>query len=237
MNKINTSARVTELGDTALRLVELFKAIPSLQGDVFLTNTFSELERKAQAMTTAVKSDQVLSQLEEADAQRDNAIRILDKLLKGYENIPVEQLRNYAQKLVKIFRKYGVKITSENYASQSNLIVSMLEEFSAGDLNEAIDGLAGMREAIAELQTKQQAFAQLRATYEAELAIQKEKQSATSLRRPLIELVNKKLVPYLVAMKIAQPELFKEFVNKASEIVNSTNEAIKARANKDKKQA
>lgn len=235
MNKINTSARVTELGDTALRLVELFKLTASLQSDQFLTDTFSEIEQKAQAMTTAVKSDHALSQLEEADAERDNAIRVLDKLLKGYENIPVEQLKNYAQQLVEIFKKYGVKITSENYASQSNLIASLLEDFLAENLTESVDGLAGMREAITEIQTKQQTFAQLRATYEKELATQKEKPTATSLRRPLIELTNKKLVPYLVAMNIAQPDLFKEFTAKAKEIINSTNEAIKARTKKEKK--
>lgn len=229
MKPLSYQSRTTEVADTAHRLSELFKKSVSVQTHPFLTEVFAEAEQMANNITTAVKKDTAVSKLEEADSERDNAIRVLDKLLKGYEHIPVENLRNHAQKLIAVFNKYGVKITAENYASQSNLIMSMLEDFSAESLKVSIEALAGVKEALAEIQTKQAAFAQLRETYEGALATQKEKASATSLRKPLLDLINKKIVPYLVAMGIAQPELFKEFVAKASEIINSTNEAVKAR--------
>ena len=236
MNKLNTSVKVTELGDTALRLVKAFKAVVAVQNDAFLTKTFAEIEKQATVMTSAVKSDQALSKLEEADAQRDQAIRVLDKLLKGYENIPLENLKTHAKKLAEIFKKYGVKITGENYASQSTLINSLLGDFSATELKPSIEALAGVKEALAEIQTKQDAFAALRSDYEKAQVSQKEKSSATSLRKPLLELINKKVVPYLVAMSIAQPELFKNLTAEASEIITSTNEAIKARSKKEKKE-
>ena len=236
MNKLNTSVKVTELGDTALRLVKAFKAVVAVQNDAFLTKTFAEIEKQATVMTSAVKSDQALSKLEEADAQGDQAIRVLDKLLKGYENIPLENLKTHAKKLAEIFKKYGVKITGENYASQSTLINSLLGDFSATELKPSIEALAGVKEALAEIQTKQNAFAALRSDYEKAQVSQKEKSSATSLRKPLLELINKKAVPYLVAMSIAQPELFKNLTAEASEIITSTNEAIKARSKKEKKE-
>lgn len=236
MNKLNTSVKVTELGDTALRLVKAFKVVVAVQNDAFLTKTFAEIEKQATVMTSAVKSDQVLSKLEEADAQRDQAIRVLDKLLKGYENIPLENLKTHAKKLAEIFKKYGVKITGENYASQSTLINSLLGDFSATELKPSIEALAGVKEALAEIQTKQNAFAALRSDYEKAQVSQKEKSSATSLRKPLLELINKKAVPYLVAMSVAQPELFKNLTAEASEIITSTNEAIKARSKKEKKE-
>ena len=236
MNKLNTSVKVTELGDTALRLVKAFKAVVAVQNDAFLTKTFAEIEKQATVMTSAVKSDQALSKLEEADAQRDQAIRVLDKLLKGYENIPLENLKTHAKKLAEIFKKYGVKITGENYASQSTLINSLLGDFSATELKPSIEALAGVKEALAEIQTKQDAFAVIRSDYEKAQVSQKEKSSATSLRKPLLELINKKVVPYLVAMSIAQPELFKNLTAEASEIITSTNEAIKARSKKEKKE-
>lgn len=236
MNKLNTSVKVIELGDTALRLVKAFKAVVAVQNDAFLTKTFAEIEKQATAMTSAVKSDQALSKLEEADAQRDQAIRVLDKLLKGYENIPLENLKTHAKKLAEIFKKYGVKITGENYASQSTLINSLLGDFSATELKPSIEALAGVKEALAEIQTKQNAFAALRSDYEKAQVSQKEKSSATSLRKPLLELINKKVVPYLVAMSVAQPELFKNLTAEASEIITSTNEAIKARSKKEKKE-
>ena len=236
MNKLNTSVKVTELGDTALRLVKAFKVVVAVQNDAFLTKTFAEIEKQATVMTSAVKSDQVLSKLEEADAQRDQAIRVLDKLLKGYENIPLENLKTHAKKLAEIFKKYGVKITGENYASQSTLINSLLGDFSATELKPSIEALAGVKEALAEIQTKQNAFAALRSDYEKAQVSQKEKSSATSLRKPLLELINKKVVLYLVAMSVAQPELFKNLTAEASEIITSTNEAIKARSKKEKKE-
>lgn len=236
MNKLNTSVKVTELGDTALRLVKAFKAVVAVQNDAFLTKTFAEIEKQATVMTSAVKSDQALSKLEEADAQRDQAIRVLDKLLKGYENIPLENLKTHAKKLAEIFKKYGVKITGENYASQSTLINSLLGDFSATELKSSIEALTGVKEALAEIQTKQNAFATLRSDYEKAQVSQKEKSSATSLRKPLLELINKKAVPYLVAMSVAQPELFKNLTAEASEIITSTNEAIKARSKKEKKE-
>lgn len=236
MNKLNTSVKVTELGDTALRLVKAFKAVVAVQNDAFLTKTFAEIEKQVTVMTSAVKSDQALSKLEEADAQRDQAIRVLDKLLKGYENIPLENLKTHAKKLAEIFKKYGVKITGENYASQSTLINSLLGDFSATELKPSIEALAGVKEALAEIQTKQNAFAVIRSDYEKAQVSQKEKSSATSLRKPLLELINKKVVPYLVAMSIAQPELFKNLTAEASEIITSTNEAIKARSKKEKKE-
>ena len=236
MNKLNTSVKVTELGDTALRLVKAFKAVAAVQNDAFLTKTFAEIEKQATVMTSAVKSDQALSKLEEADAKRDQAIRVLDKLLKGYENIPLENLKTHAKKLAEIFKKYGVKITGENYASQSTLINSLLGDFSATELKTSIEALAGVKEALAEIQTKQNAFAALRSDYEKAQVSQKEKSSATSLRKPLLELINKKAVPYLVAMSVAQPELFKNLTAEASEIITSTNEAIKARSKKEKKE-
>lgn len=236
MNKLNTSVKVTELGDTALRLVKAFKAVVAVQNDAFLTKTFAEIEKQATVMTSAVKSDQALSKLEEADAQRDQAIRVLDKLLKGYENIPLENLKTHAKKLAEIFKKYGVKITGENYASQSTLINSLLGDFSATELKPSIEALAGVKEVLVEIQTKQDAFAALRSDYEKAQISQKEKSSATSLRKPLLELINKKVVPYLVAMSIAQPELFKNLTAEASEIITSTNEAIKARSKKEKKE-
>lgn len=232
MQKIKTNIRLTELGDTALRLVELFKKTTALQHNHFLKIWFAEVEQKALALTSALKNDQALSKLKESDKERDKAIRTLHKLLQGYEHIPIEEMQHHGLKLATIFQKYGIKITRENYASQSNLIASMLEDFSAKEIQISIDALPGVREALAEIQTRQQAFALLRSEYEEALALQKGKASATSLKRPLLELINKKIIPYLHAMNIAEPEMFKELIGKASEIIGNTNSLVKAREKK-----
>ena len=41
MNKLNTSVKVTELGDTSLSLVIAFNVVVAVQNDAFLTKTFA----------------------------------------------------------------------------------------------------------------------------------------------------------------------------------------------------
>ena len=54
MKPLNYQARVTELGDTALRLVKAFKAVVAVQNDAFLTKTFAEIEKQATVMTLSL---------------------------------------------------------------------------------------------------------------------------------------------------------------------------------------
>lgn len=232
MKPLNYQSRITEVGDVAHRLANLYKATATLKNDTFLKATFTDLGNKATAITEAVKRDKAVSKLEDADVQRDEAIRVLDKLLKGYENIPVQDLKAHGEKLATIFKKYGVKITEENYSSQSNLIDSLLMDFSASDVQASISALVGVSEAIAQIRTTQKHFSQVRSEYEKAFSEQQSKASASSLRKPLLEVINKKLIPYLVAMNLADADKYSAFVGEVSKIIDDMNEVVKARVKK-----
>lgn len=230
MDKLNTNVRITEIGDVANRLAELYKKTTDLHEEKFLKNTFEAIETQGKAITEAVKRNNVISLLEEADAKRDNTIRVLSKLLVGYENIPVSTLKSHGQKLATIFKKYGVKITDENYSSESNLIDSLLNDFAASDVQASITALAGVTEAIADLRNAQEEFASVRSHYEQALSEKQSTATASTLRRPLMELINKKLIPYLVAMQIAEPQKYGTFISNATKIIESVNEVVKGRS-------
>lgn len=235
MKKLLTTARITEAGDTAHRLVSLYKSTPALKDEAFLKPLFVEMEEKTNALTEAVKRDAVISQLENADAKRDGAIRVLDRLLKGYKTIPLDTLKAYGVQLSAVFKKYGMKMTVENYSSQSNLIDSLLQDLSDSDKAAAIAALPGIAEAIDNIKTAQEEFVKIRANYDKGLAQKGSKETATSLRKPLLELINNKLLTYLSAMKIANPTKYKVFSEDVAVIITSVNEAIKARKkNKEK---
>ena len=129
-----------------------------------------------------------------------------------------------------------MKMTVENYSSQSNLVDSLLKDLSASDLVEAVAGLPGVAEAIANIRTAQEEFTKIRANYDKELAQKGSKETATSLRKPLLELINNKLLTYLAAMKIANPTKYKVFSEDVAVIITSVNEAIKARGKKGDQQ-
>ena len=235
MKKLLSQIRITEVGDTAHRLVSLYKSTPALKDEAFLKPLFVEMEEKTNALTEAVKRDAVISQLENADAKRDGAIRVLDRLLKGYKTIPLDTLKAYGVQLSAVFKKYGMKMTVENYSSQSNLIDSLLQDLSDSNKAAAIAALPGIAEAIDNIKTAQEEFVKIRANYDKGLAQKGIKETATSLRKPLLELINNKLLTYLAAMKIANPTKYKVFSEDVAVIITSVNEAIKARKkNKEK---
>ena len=235
MKKLLSQIRITEVGDTAHRLVSLYKSTPALKDEAFLKPLFVEMEEKGNALTIAVRSEAVISQLENADAKRDGAIRVLDRLLKGYKTIPLDTLKAYGVQLSAVFKKYGMKMTVENYSSQSNLIDSLLQDLSDSNKAAAIAALPGIAEAIDNIKTAQEEFVKIRANYDKGLAQKGSKETATSLRKPLLELINNKLLTYLAAMKIANPTKYKVFSEDVAVIITSVNEAIKARKkNKEK---
>ncbi|GIJ93709.1 hypothetical protein CAPN002_09270 [Capnocytophaga stomatis] len=232
MKNLHFNSRITEVGDVANRLAVLYKGTATLQDDAFLKNLLSEIQTQGDAITEAIKKDKAVSKLEDADAERDQAIRVLDKMLKAYEVFPVENTKAHGQKIATIFKKYGVKITEENYSSESNLIDSLLKELSASEVQASVTALSGVSEAIAQIRTTQEEFARLRLQYEEAFTENLSKVSASSLRKPLLGLINKKLIPYLVAMTLVDGVKYTTFADKVAKIIDDMNEVVKARAKK-----
>ena len=234
MKKLSAMARVTEAGDTAHRLVSLYKSTPALKDEAFLKPLFVEMEEKANALTEAVKRDAVISQLENADAKREGAIRVLDRLLKGYKTIPIDSLKAYGVQLSEVFKKYGAKTAQKSYSEETHLIESLLKELQKPDMMLSVSALMGVSEAVSELRMKQDAFAEVRSKYDDSVAKHQTSPSASTLKKPLFELINKKLVTYLSAMEIVEKEKFGGFVASSNQIIDSINTNIKARTKKDK---
>lgn len=229
MKPLNYQSRITEVGDVANRLAVLYKGTATLQDDAFLKNLLSEIQTQGDAITEAIKKDKAVSKLEDADAERDEAIRVLDKMLKAYEVFPVENTKAHGQKIATIFKKYGVKITEENYSSESNLIDSLLKDLSASEVQASVTALSGVSEAITQIRTTQEEFARLRLQYEETFTENHSKVSASSLRKPLLGLINKKLIPYLVAMTLVDGAKYTAFADKVAKIIADMNEVVKAR--------
>ena len=234
MKKLSAMARVTEAGDTAHRLVSLYKSTPALKDEAFLKPLFVEMEEKANALTEAVKRDAVISQLENADAKREGAIRVLDRLLKGYKTIPIDSLKAYGVQLSEVFKKYGAKTAQKSYSEETHLIESLLKELQKPDMMLSVSALMGVSEAVSELRMKQDAFAEVRSKYDDSVAKHQTSPSASTLKKPLFELINKKLVTYLSAMEIVEKEKFGGFVASSNQIIDSINTNIKARTKKEK---
>lgn len=222
MNKVISKVRVTEVDGLSDALVRLYKADEGVSSDVFLKSVMDEIEKLSVSITTAIKQDKVLSNLEEADGVRDEAVKNLLTLLDGYSVFPVAAKKEAAQKLKTVFDKYRKSIITANYVSESSLIESLLEDFSKEE--ETVSLLDGIKEILEQIRSAQDSFVKASDEYNAASTVKTE--SASSLKKPLLSAINDKLIPYITAMKMANSAVYADFATKAEGEVKRVNEIV-----------
>ena len=129
MKKFSSNARITELDALSNAVIRIYQANKEVAHDAFLKSVMDEIVGISANLTSAIGQDRILSGLEDADTARDLAVKKLGTALAGYAVLPIEAKKGAAEKLLAIFNKYGKQIAKANYASESSLIESMLEDF------------------------------------------------------------------------------------------------------------
>jgi len=227
LKRIRVNIRVTELDTLVAVLIRLYKLYEELSNDVYLHGVMSEAEDFSVRMTTSIKSSKATSKLEALDNKRDEIIKLLFALIAGYQAIPVATKKAAAQKVAAVAAKYK-GITSESYASESSLIESFLKDMSAEDMASAIAELEGVAEYVASLRSAQDEFNAASDELTAENTTRAE--SATSLKKPMLSLINDKFVPYLTAMAMSNSAVYGDFAAKAEAEITKMNDSIQRRA-------
>lgn len=231
MKNLRSQIRNTELDGFADTIIRFFKDDAKAQTDAFLKATFAELETLSAQITTAILQDKTLSMLEATDSARDEAVKTLGTVLAAYAVFPIAGKKELAEPLKAVYEKYAkAGIITASYKSESSMIESMLEDYAAAALAENIKGLEGVTEAIAAIRTAQDDFA--KANDEYLKANVNKGVSATSLNKPIVSLINEKLVPYLNAMVIAGNANCTEFAKNVEAEIKRTNEIIAKRGKK-----
>lgn len=224
LKKVLTKARVTEVDALSDALVRLYKADSNVADDAFLKTVMAEMESLSVQITTAIKQDKVLSTLEDADSARDEAVRALGSLIDGYSSIPIPAKKEAAEKLKTVFAKYGKSIASANYASETSLIESLLEDFAKSGAQESVSVLEGVAEILSQIRSAQDAF--VKASDEYTAAASEKVESASSVKKPLVSVINDKFVPYVSAMVMADSAVYGGFAAKAEKEVERINETV-----------
>lgn len=164
---------------------------------------------------------------------RDEAVRNLSKALVGYKSLPIEPQKGAGESLHQVFAKYGVEITRKSYAEESSLIEALLQDLSAPDLEDSINALSGVAEAISAVRVAQNDFSSLRVAYEKAVAGQNSGATATQLKKILLEQINTRLLGYMFAMTMVDAARYDSFASKITKVIEDMNTHIKKRA-KDK---
>lgn len=231
MQKLRGRIRNAEADGLSDTIVRLFKADAAAQQDAFLTATMARLETLSQQITTATMQDKAVSTLKAADSARDEAIRTLGTILAAYAVFPIAEKQARAVPLKAVFDKYAkAGITAANYTSESSLTESLLEEFAAAGLADNIAALEGVAESLAQIRERQDAFTAARDAYATAAA--NKGATASSFNKPIVSLINDKLIPYLDAMVIAESADCAAFARNVAAEIARMNETVAKRIKK-----
>ena len=236
--KVNGKARVTELDALSDAMEREYKLAcgdgsTAVGRDAVLKAQFAQLADLSARNTTAIKQDAVVSTLDEADGKRDAVTRDLFTLAGGYTASPFAEVRAAAQDVCAVLDKYGRGMTAKNYADQTALTESLLEDLGAEKVTAQIKALSGVAELVAQLREAQDGFAAAHDGYIKAKAGKGE--SASSLKKPIVALINDNIVPYLNI--VAAMDGYADFVAAVAGNIKSTNDTVARRTAAAKKGA
>ncbi len=231
IDKLIPSSRVTEVNDVATRSTGAYGE--SEISDPVLNNNFSNLGEINTELSKAIRRSKAESDLEEKDENRDNKLRSFYYLIFGFSHHPGDELRMTAQALLNVFDRYGLKITSDSYATESSLISSMLLEYQKPEYAEAITAISGCGDLLEALAIAESEFEQARIAYDNEKAKEGLLPNASELKKQVLHILNNKIVIYLRAMEEVNPEVYEVFAATVAQIIDDNNEQVKRRKKKE----
>lgn len=234
--KVNGKSRVTELDALSDAMEREYKLAcgdgsTAVAKDAVLKTQFAQLADLSARNTTAIKQDAVVSTLDEADGRRDAVTRDLFTLAGGYTASPFAEVRAAAVGVCAVLDKYGRGMTGKNYVDQTALTESLLEDLGAEKVAAQIKSLSGVAELVASLREAQDGFAAAHDGYIKAKAGKGE--SASSLKKPIVSLINDGIVPYLNI--VAVMDGYAEFVAAVAGNIKKTNDTVSRRTAAGKK--
>lgn len=234
--KVNARVYVTELDALSDALEREYTLAcgdgsSAVAKDTVLKGQFAQLADLSARNTTAIRQDAVVSTLDEADSVRDGVTRDLFTLSTGYTASPFAEVKAAAGDVCAVLEKYGRGMTGKGYAEQTALTESLLEDLGAEKVAAQVKALSGVAELVAQLREAQDGFAAAHDGYiKAKLG---KGESATSLKKPIVSLINDGIVPYLNI--VAAMEGYADFADAVAGNIKSTNDTVTRRTASGKK--
>lgn len=219
MNKLNWNVRVSELSNVSDTIIRFFKASEAAE-DKFLLSIMAEIEQLSNKLSTFLNRTKIVSGMKEASKSRLNAVSSLRKLVLGYSVFPDEEKKSASLKILEVLHKYK-NIASGNYASQTSSVKALLRDLSESQIQKEIAKLDGVSALVENVRESQKEFENANDIYNSAIAVKDE--SATKIKKPLLDVLNMRLVPYLSAVVTQDEEIFSSLCKSVSQTIDSMN--------------
>ena len=225
------NSRTTEVDGVATQLIRGYDG-STLNFDPNMEHIFGELKPAEVLLNAAIRRMKEKSEAKAFDETRDDKIDAFYYLLLSFSHHPNEAIQTAALYLLDIFNNYGLEMKVESLTRESSLINSLLADLSKPKAVTNIALLPQCDTYVAALQTAQADFEANRLGFEEAQAEEGTLENATLLKRQVVELVNKKLVPYLNVMEQINDASYGAYARTVAEIIAANNEVVKKRKNK-----
>ena len=146
--------------------------------------------------------------------------------MSGCTGILDDRKREAAEKIRGIIAKYGKESVRVDYATESARIKSLLEDLSDASLQASLDLFPDAQALIAALTEAENSFKALNTEYTQAKAAEKDKDAAYKIKKELLELINKQVLPYLSVMATAQPDIYGTFANQIEVELTRANASV-----------
>lgn len=233
MLKLDSKIRVAELSDICYSLLRCWEVAQDVKEDTYLASLFERLQTNYDELNTAIKQTKTKSNLAEKDAIRDEKLSVIHQILKAFQVVPNQEMKDAALRLLEIFNKYGIEIISKNYNEQSGFINSLLADFSRKKAATDINKIPTLSDAVEELKAAQEDFHNNYLMYNNEVKTKdKNQKTATSLKPPIVQLINSQLITYLNGVVLSQSEKYQNFYDIIDQLITDINLTMSRRGGK-----
>lgn len=226
--KLSFKSRTTEVSDVAQNLIAAYKK-SNVAIDSFFSATMDELTESSKMLVQAINQMKPISILEEKDEIRDKHIQTLFQFIQGSVVHPNSVVAASAKEIKKVLDQYGIHLIHESYSSESALVNALLNDLQAAPVQTAIQDLPGCAELVDRVTQAEADFEESRLDFETDKALAGSIKASTKIKHHVVQTINSKVIPYLWAKALAQPDQVEGFAKTLQQIISDNNTMVRKR--------
>lgn len=226
--RILSNTRVSELNWVTQQMIDEYTK-GDYSADAYLTEVFNQVIDTNDQLGLAIQRDVAESELAELDDHTDTIFTCLHGLTKGYTYHPDEATAGAGVKLFKRIDKCGLEVKTKSYGEEYGLLSSLITDSKAPEYQAAITQLPGCDVRFQQLETAVSNFASRQNIYKSAKDDAKNQESATVIKRRLIDIIKDDLSVYLNAMQKVNPAVYGELSQFIANRISESNAAVRSR--------
>lgn len=231
IQKIRLNTRISEVNGLVQQLIDEYKK-SDYSADSYLTMVYKQLSEQNTQLGIAIKRDSIESELAELDDVTDSVFTLLHGLVKGYTYHPDEAISGPAIQLFKMIDKYGLEVKSKGYREEYPLLSSMITDSKTEPYAACITALTGCDVRFSQLETAVDNFNAKQHAYYGARDDRQELETASVIKKRLINLLHDDVAPYLYTMQKVNAALYGRLAQFTANRIAESNALVRNRSSK-----